>query len=228
MFCVQLISVPRLCTDSWCHVYKTGFTYWLHDCREGSHLSQSVTTVCFLKTCRSVSLCLVLQFILCWQQQVEWICITMNMYYNECDFVHFGDHLENWPTLWVLVMMCYINLCLLTYLLTYLLTVVSMEKLARSKKRLYNEDCFFILNLSTFAHVTVAVCLSITCAGVYSGIAVPDWSLHIVSVQWHGWNLWCSTDTSVYCQWRHHSCHSSSVQRRMFLPPSLLDIHYTE
>jgi len=117
VFCVQLISVPRLCTDSWCHVYKTGFTYWLHDCREGSHLSQSVTTVCFLKTCRSVSLCLVLQFILCWQQQVEWICITMNMYYNECDFVHFGDHLENWPTLWVLVMMCYINLCLLTYLL---------------------------------------------------------------------------------------------------------------
>jgi len=43
-----------------------------------------------------------------------------------------------------------------------------------------------------------AGCLDIICAGVYSGIAVPDWSLHIISIQWNGWNLWCSTDTPVH------------------------------
>jgi len=39
MFCLQLISVSRLCTGSWCNVYQTGVAQRLYDCGKGKHLS---------------------------------------------------------------------------------------------------------------------------------------------------------------------------------------------
>jgi len=59
--------------------------------------------------------------------------------------------------------------------------------------------------------------LGIAVTGVCSGIAVFDWSLHIFSIQWNGWNLRCSANTSVHCKWWHNSYHSSFVQRGMLL-----------
>jgi len=66
------------------------------------------------------------------------------------------------------------------------------------------------------------LCLINARAGVNSGSAISDWSLHIVSIQWNGWHLRCSAHTAVHCQWRQYSCHSSSVQRRMLLASCLL------
>jgi len=43
VFCEQLVSVPRLCTDSWRNVYQTVAADWLHDSWEGKELCQSVS-----------------------------------------------------------------------------------------------------------------------------------------------------------------------------------------
>jgi len=51
-------------------------------------------------------------------------------------------------------------------------------------------------------------------SGVRSGLAVSHWSLHIVSIQRHGWNLRCSAHTAVHCKWWQYSHHTSSLERR--------------